>query len=34
LAKTVNPKTRDLEASGADDERVRGMPPVRPTERL
>jgi hypothetical protein len=35
LAKTVHPKTRNLDASGTDDVRsVRGMPQVRPTERL
>jgi hypothetical protein len=35
LAKTVQPKTRNLEASGADDVKgASGTPPVRPTERL
>jgi hypothetical protein len=35
LAKTVHPKTRNLDASGTDDVRsVRGMPPLSPTERM
>jgi hypothetical protein len=35
LANTVHPKTRNMEASGADDvRRLSGTPPVRPTERL
>ena len=34
LAKTAHPKTRNLDASSTDDVRVRGMPLVRPIERL
>jgi hypothetical protein len=35
LAKTAHPKTRNFDASGADDVRtVRGIPPVRLNERL
>jgi hypothetical protein len=35
LAKTLHPKTRNSEAFSVDDvRRVRGVPPVGPTERL